>query len=302
MSSIRWPGSFFDDRQDSFFAFNDGGHVYDAAATTSLHGSTSPVFDCAVAPNDNVAATFTGLSVISSLLTANPDTNHVAVSQTVTTDAAHGVLANDTDANPFDHLVVSAVDGLAANVNQQVAGIYGTLTLHADGSYSYMASGLVLGVGTDNFTYTADDGHGQTSTSKLAITVNGPSLPHFPVSPGTTITAPDGNSTIDGSAGNVALNASPSPNAHQFPIGGAGDTPNVAAFGQDTFVFANNFGHNTINNFQPAIDIIQLQQPQLGSIANVPADIPQVGADSALTLVITDTHHTILTASDFHLM
>jgi hypothetical protein len=44
--------------------------------------------------------------------------------------------------------------------------------------------------------------------------------------------------------------------------------------------FLIDFGHNTINNFQPAIDIIQLQQAQSGSIANVLADIHQVGADS----------------------
>lgn len=57
----------------------------------------------------------------------------------MTADAAHGVLANDADSNPAGHLNVSAVDGLAGDVNQQVAGAYGTLTLQADGSYAYTA-------------------------------------------------------------------------------------------------------------------------------------------------------------------
>ena len=47
------------------------------------------------------------------------------------------MLANDTDADASDVLTVSAVDGQAANVGAAVAGTYGTLTLDADGSYTY---------------------------------------------------------------------------------------------------------------------------------------------------------------------
>jgi hypothetical protein len=67
-------------------------------------------------------------------------------------------------------------------------------------------------------------------------------------------------------------------------------------------------GHETINNFQPALDVIQLQQSQFGSLAAVMADIHQVGADSVLTLdashviTITNTPHASLTAADFHLV
>jgi hypothetical protein len=73
-------------------------------------------------------------------------------------------------------------------------------------------------------------------------------------------------------------------------------------------VFVNNFGHNTINNFHPALDVIQLQQSQFGSLANVLADIHQIGADSVLTLdanhviTLTNIQHTSLTAADFHLV
>ena len=94
---------------------------------------------------------------------------------------------------------------------------------------------------------------------------------------------------------------------HDYLIG-PGDILNAASFGQDTFVFADNFGHETINNFHPALDVIQLQQSQFGSLAAVMADIQQVGADSVLTLdanhiiTITNTQHTSLTASDFHLV
>ena len=61
------------------------------------------------------------------------------------------------------------------------AGLYGTLTLNADGSYTYTlnnASPLVQGLGagesvTDAFIYTASDGHGGTVSNTLTITING---------------------------------------------------------------------------------------------------------------------------------
>lgn len=74
-------------------------------------------------------------------------------------------------------------------------------------------------------------------------------------------------------------------------------------------MFNNNFGHDTVNNFQPALDVIQLQQSVWGSnLATIMADIQQVGANSVLTLdvnhviTLTNIQHTSLTAADFHLV
>jgi VCBS repeat-containing protein len=192
--------------------------------------------------------------------------------------------------------------------SEPFAGSFGTLTLHADGSYVYVANGMSVGAGVDNFTYTASNGHGPDSTTTLSITVTGANQTDVVVPSGATVTAGYSNTVLDGSAGNATLNAAPTLNAHQTLIGGPGDVLNAASFGQDTFVFANNFGHNTINNFQPAIDVIQLQQSQFGSLANVMADIQQVGANSVLTLdaghiiTLTNIQHTALTAADFHLV
>jgi hypothetical protein len=86
--------------------------------------------------------------------TATPDRANVIFSQTLSVDAAHGVLANDIGSS----LSVTTVNGQAANVGQAIAGTYGTLTLNADGSYSYSATGQApthSGVGLDVFTYTA---------------------------------------------------------------------------------------------------------------------------------------------------
>jgi VCBS repeat-containing protein len=319
-------------------SLNDNGiATYDAAATAALHDPGKLVFDYTVSVGNsltsplavtginlhgaviddlagnaaslgNIAATFAGLGVDSSLATANPDSNHVVGGQTAVTDAAHGVLANDTDTNPADHLVVSAVDGLAADVNQPVAGAYGTLTMHADGSYVYTANSSVSGAVFDTFTYAASNGHSAPSTATLTIEVTGANQNFVFVPSGGSATTSYGNTALDGSAGGATLTAVSTFNAHETLVGGPGDILNAGNFGQDTFVFAGNFGHETINNFHPALDVIQLQQSQFGSLANVMADLQQVGSDSVLTLdanhviTITNTQHTSLTASDFHLV
>ena len=82
------------------------------------------------------------------------------------------VLTNDTD-----------VDGDALTVTTTGAqvGPYGTVTIAADGTYSFAlnngnAAVQALGVGetlTQSFNYTISDGNGGTSTSTLTITITG---------------------------------------------------------------------------------------------------------------------------------
>ncbi|WP_124962391.1 Ig-like domain-containing protein, partial [Sulfurisoma sediminicola] len=108
------------------------------------------------------------------------DTGAVNEDATVTATAATGVLANDTDVDSVangETKVVSAITG--GTVGGATTGTYGTLTLNADGSYSYTAntaSAQALGAGqtaTDAFTYTVRDTAGATSTATLTFTVTG---------------------------------------------------------------------------------------------------------------------------------
>ncbi|OPY96809.1 hypothetical protein A5906_00335 [Bradyrhizobium sacchari] len=319
-------------------SLNDNGvATFDAAATAALHDSSKLVFNYTVGAGDtltsalavtgidlhggviadlagnaaslgNIATTFTGLAVIDSLVTAHADTNHVVAGQTVTADAAHGLLANDTDTNPADHIVVSAVNGLADAVDHTIAGAYGSLTVHADGSYSYAASGSVSGVAYDNFTYTASNGHAAPSTSALTVQVIGGDQSFVFVPAGGSATSGYGNTVLDGSAGGATITAASTFNAHEILIGGPGDTLIAGNYGRDTFVFAGDFGHNAINNFHAALDDIQLQASQFGSLANVFADLHQVGADTVLTLdvnhvvTITNTALASLSSANFHLV
>ncbi|AWN43005.1 Ig-like domain-containing protein [Methylobacterium durans] len=94
------------------------------------------------------------------------------------------VLANDRDADAGDSLRVTAAHfsgGVAAAVaaggSVELVGSYGTLTLAADGSYSYQAIGannLTVGASPiEQFTYTVSDGRGGFAEAQLEIRVVG---------------------------------------------------------------------------------------------------------------------------------
>ncbi|WP_333913560.1 VCBS domain-containing protein [Vibrio coralliirubri] len=104
---------------------------------------------------------------------------------TLKVDALNGVLSNDRDVDGGTLTVTEIRTGTEGNVDgtnngsvgSDLDGTYGTLTLNADGSYTYVANNadsLKLGeVVTDTFTYTVDDGQGGTDTATLTITVTG---------------------------------------------------------------------------------------------------------------------------------
>ncbi|MGN1287563.1 MAG: Ig-like domain-containing protein, partial [Bradyrhizobium sp.] len=107
------------------------------------------------------------------------------VSQPLTTAAANGLLSGTTDPDG-DHPVVSAVsvttsDGTTHSYNVNgtttVAGVYGQLVVHADGSYAYTPNAGAVAVGqqaTETFGFTVDDGWrviGGDPTSTLSIDV-----------------------------------------------------------------------------------------------------------------------------------
>ncbi len=98
----------------------------------------------------------------------------------VAEDAALGgnVLSNDSDPDS-DPLSVTAVNGQAANVGNQITLASGALlTVNADGTFSYDQNGAFNGLNTgqtgdDSFSYTIDDGQGGGDTASVTITING---------------------------------------------------------------------------------------------------------------------------------
>ena len=118
---------------------------------------------------------------------ANPDIGAVTVGgRPLTVTADYGLLSNDTDVDDGAMLTVvgyaqgSSYPASGATTAGNVAqGIYGTLNVAADGSYTYTAGGtaaLALAGGTmatETFAYRIQDEHNATRDSTLTITVTG---------------------------------------------------------------------------------------------------------------------------------
>ena len=240
------------------------------------------------------------------------DHDHVNLYQTVVENAANGVLANDTDPISTDALSVSAVNGSVANVGTPVQGLYGALTLAADGSYSYTATHALPddGVGFDTFSYTAETGTGGQATTDLTIVVVGSDKHYFGGTPDTTINGGAYNfdgQVLDGSQGNDVLIAG---KAATVEIGGPGDTL-TGSIMADKFVFhGDDFGHNEITNFNVNMDTIWFDSTEFTSYQQVLADATQVGHGKSATTIINDGTGDViqldhvqlsgLHASDFH--
>ncbi|WP_150116067.1 VCBS domain-containing protein [Desulfovibrio fairfieldensis] len=103
-----------------------------------------------------------------------------------------------TPADPDLNDVVSFVPQTNA------AGSYGTLSVDADGNYTYTLNNALpavqgLGVGeslTDSFTFTVTDNHGATASNTLAVTINGAN--DAPVLAATTVNIAEGSAVTSG--------------------------------------------------------------------------------------------------------
>ncbi len=143
------------------------GATYDEVFTVNLND----VNETPVAVNDSNTAVEAG-GVSNGTAGSNPTGN---------------VLTNDTDIDAGDTKTVSGVvAGTAASANGSVgaivAGNYGSLTLAANGSYTYSvdnSNSAVQALRTsgntlqDVFTYTMVDSGGLTSTTQVTITIQG---------------------------------------------------------------------------------------------------------------------------------
>ncbi|MFO1070435.1 MAG: Ig-like domain-containing protein [Geminicoccaceae bacterium] len=95
------------------------------------------------------------------------------------------VLTNDDDADATDSLTVSAVEGAAANVGQDLTLASGAIVrLNADGTLDYDPNGAFGDLASggsrdDSFTYTVVDELGVADTATVTVTVRGPN--QFPI-------------------------------------------------------------------------------------------------------------------------
>ena len=121
--------------------------------------ATATAQDGAAATADSATATF-DITVLpdNEAPIAAPDAYSVNEDETLAVSVSAGVLSNDTDADS---------DALSATLVSDVS--HGSLTLNADGSFTYSPNANFSG--SDSFTYTAGDGTDASSATTVTIDV-----------------------------------------------------------------------------------------------------------------------------------
>ncbi len=169
----------------------DGKYSYELTSVTpDVAGPETDSFSyTATDANGNSVVNTVTITIVDDVPTAVLDTGNVNEGALLTVDAANGVLANDTSgadgwttANAGvvgvvatgDSPVLSNLDNVAT-LNTGIVGQYGTLTLQANGSYTYKANANVINGETtdlvDTFVYTVKDGDGDLTSTTLKITL-----------------------------------------------------------------------------------------------------------------------------------
>ena len=189
---------------------------------------------------------------------AKPDTG--AIQEDATAPATGTVLANDVEIDAGDPGTVTAV-GFGATVGTALGGAYGSLTLKADGTWSYaidngspavqaLADGETL---TETFTYTVTDTAGAGSSSTLTIAITGTNDAPVIGTTGTTgAVVEDASSPTLTSNGTIGFTDLDLTNTHTVTVGTA--TVTVSAGIPTGFVPATGFGTLTASVVEDATD------------------------------------------------
>ncbi|MGH3445132.1 MAG: tandem-95 repeat protein, partial [Nocardioidaceae bacterium] len=161
----------------------DGSFAY----TPQQNYCGADAFDYAVSDGHTLSNTATvtlNVVCVNDVPVATDDHYRVAPGQTLAVDAAHGVLANDTDAE----------DGTASTAKLDKDVAHGTLSLAPDGSFSYVADTGYTG--TDSFTYFPGDGTAYApSPATVTIVVRKGGAPSSGGGGGPGASPPSGGST-----------------------------------------------------------------------------------------------------------
>jgi large repetitive protein len=161
-----------------------GGYSYAYTLTDNTAGdTTTDSFAVTLTDSDgDVVTNSLVIAIVDDVPTALGDTDSLLAGATgpatgnVLTDAAPGD-ADDSDTGAdtlgADGGSVTAITGFggAGTVGGTTTGQFGTLTLSADGGYSYVRNDTGPINATDTFTYTVTDGDGDTATATLTITL-----------------------------------------------------------------------------------------------------------------------------------
>ena len=209
----------------------------------------------------NVAKVTIEVNAVQDAPVGTEDSYSVDEDSVLTIDAASGVLANDTDVDSDDLTAT-----LYANPS------HGTLTLNADGSFTYTPEANYSG--TDSFTYVLSDGTTSTDPITVSLTVN--AVNDSPVATDDAYTmdeddelsvdANDGvlanDSDVDSDSLTATLVDSPEHGTITFNTDGSFTyTPDDDYAGTDTFTYKVSDGTDTSEEVTVTITIEEVSDP-----------------------------------------
>ena len=230
----------------------------------------------------------TGSSTLTITVNGTDDAPSVAAAAASVTEdtglTASGTLPAPTDPDAHDTPVFIP--------KTAEAGLYGSLTLNADGTYTYTlnngsAAVQALGAGeklADTFTYTVSDGHGGTASNTLTVTING------------TNDAPSVAAAADSVKEDVKLTTSgilpapTDPDAHDTPVF-APKTAEAGLYGSLTLNADGSYTY-TLNNALPAVQALGVGETLTDTFTYTVSDGHGGTASNTLTLTINGTNDT----------
>ncbi|WP_206517955.1 VCBS domain-containing protein, partial [Mesorhizobium sp. M7A.F.Ca.CA.002.06.1.1] len=264
---------------------------------------------------DSASTTF-AVAIVDDVPTAVADTDSVTEDGVTVADGNVITASGGADANVTDGVAdVKGADGAtvtgveagtvtsaSGHVGSAVAGSYGSITIDADGHYSYTlnngaAAVQALTTGqhlTDTFTYTLTDGDGDTSTTTVEITINGTNdVPQVVVDQGNPAGAHDqvyeaglaaGSAAGDGSTvatGTFTVSdADGLDDVQSVTIGGV----TVAIGSLDGSVFQGDHGTLLITGYNPATGVAAYQY----TLTSPTTDVPAVTETDSFSLTVSD--------------
>lgn len=163
-------GTFFYDQNGAFDALDVGEQATDSFVYSATDG------------NSESSETTVTVTINGAFDNSGPVAGNDSFSLDENGTVSGSVLSNDTDADG-DALTVIALNGSSAQVGvAQVLASGATVTVNADGTFSYDTNGAFDDLedgetATDTFAYTISDGQGGTDTAQVTMNIDGVSPP-----------------------------------------------------------------------------------------------------------------------------
>jgi uncharacterized protein DUF6923/Big-like domain-containing protein len=232
VTSGSFGAGWADSPNELYFSDNNTGHIYKITGYTGGSPSGTLELTGTITSNNDGAACKSADSPFD-LPVANND-SYSATSDTTLNVPASGVLANDVGT------------GLSPVLDTGPA--HGTLTLNANGSFSYTPT--VGFSGTDTFTYFAEDQFGRESASPATVTVT-INLPAAPVAVDDTYTTTADSALTIGAGGGVLVNDTGTGITVTSNTNPAHGTLTLPADG--SFLYTPTFGYSGLDSFDYTI-------------------------------------------------